>query len=123
MHVRLQAQNKSMRAVTATRFFDEICPAVLDARRAAVVALGGAFAFLVRGEGRWVLDFDSASVVTLDAHTRAEVDIAFELDAADFTRLMKGTLDVAAAVTSGALHVRGNLDTLSKLTAVLRPSN
>jgi hypothetical protein len=122
MHPRLQAANTAVPELTATRFFAEICPAVLDARRSAVEEIGGAFAFLVRGEGSWILDFNSASVIGLSPGVRADVDLAIELDAANFTRLMKGTLDVKAAMSDGLIDVKGDLGLLPNLTAALRPS-
>lgn len=122
MHPRLQADSKSVPAMTAARFFDEICPQVVAARRDALAALGGRFAFLVQDEGSWILDFGAAAVAPLAADERAQVDVALRFAPDVFPRLMKGTLDVVGAIRAGEIAIDGDVRLLPHLSAALRPS-
>lgn len=122
MHPRLQADTKPIPSMSAERFFHEICPQVLDARRDALHALGGRFAFSVKGEGAWILDFEKAAVRRLAPDAKETVDLALQFAAHTFVRLMKGTLDVTQAINAGEIAVAGDLRFFSRLSAAFRPS-
>jgi hypothetical protein len=122
VHPRLQAGSKTVPTMTAQRFFDEICPQVVAARKDALTALGGRFAFLVQDEGSWILDFGAAAVAPLAADQRAQVDLALRFAPDVFPRLMKGTLDVAGAIQNGDIALDGDVRLLPHLSAALRPS-
>ncbi|MCC7110694.1 MAG: SCP2 sterol-binding domain-containing protein [Deltaproteobacteria bacterium] len=122
MHPKLQAATRAPAPMTARRFFGEICPVVFEARRPALMALGGRFAFVVRGEGAWLLDFPQGAVRQLEKGSEVEADLAIEIEADAFARLMKGNLDVRHAVDAGQMAVVGNTTLFPNLSAALRPS-
>src|ERR1043166_870624 len=121
-HPQLQATSKALPEMTARRFFDEICPQVLNARKAALEALGGRYVFLVKGQGAWLLAFPAAACSVLEPGTKVDADLAITSDSASFTALMKGTLDVENAIKDGAVGVAGDPAFFFNLSAAFRPS-
>jgi hypothetical protein len=112
--------------VTPVEFFTSICPKTLAVHEAICTKLGGRYAFQLIGEGggAWTLDFAHARVedgVREDMAT-AGADLYLEMSSADFTELLKGTLDVDAAAEQGRLRVDGDVSLFSNLIAVLEPA-
>jgi hypothetical protein len=107
--------------LTASHFFESICPRVLTSRRAALARLGGSYAFALTGEagGHWRLDLAAG---TVERDSAAPVDVSLELSAADFVKLLKGTLDVERALKTGDLKLTGDRARLKNLSIAFLPA-
>jgi hypothetical protein len=107
--------------VTPREFFGSICPKVLALQAEICRKLGGTYAFSLFGDGggAWTLDYTDAAVRDGAAE---DADLWVEMDASDFTELLKGTLDLDAAASAGRIRLRGNPALLSRLVAVLEPA-
>ena len=108
--------------VTPAEFFTAICPKVLALHQGICRKLGGRYAFQLFGDGggAWTLDYNNVVV-----HDGAEggSDLYVEMTAADFTELLKGTLDLEAAAQEGRLRASGDVALFSNLVAVLEPAS
>ena len=109
--------------VTPVEFFTSICPKTLAVHEAICAKLGGRYAFQLFGDGggAWTLDYATAQVA--DGVENEGWDLYLEMEAADFSDLLKGTLDVDAAADQGRLRVAGDVSLFSNLLAVLEPTS
>lgn len=107
--------------VTPREFFETICPKVLALQGEVCGKLGGTYAFSLFGDGGggWTLDYRDA---TVRGGADEDADLWVEMDAGDFTELLKGTLDIDAGASAGRIRLRGNPALLSHLIAVLEPA-
>ena len=107
--------------VTPVEFFTSICPKVLALSDGICRKLGGRYAFQLFGEGggSWTLDYNDVVV----ADGVLDNDLYVEMEAADFTDLLKGTLDVEAAAQQGRLRASGDVALFSNLVVVLQPAS
>jgi putative sterol carrier protein len=104
--------------VTPAVFFEEIVPKLLAAQVGRkntgvfVVKLGGA------GGGAWTLDVGAATVVP-SAAAKVRADFTLEMPASDFMAMMRGALDVRAAIRERRLKIAGDPKHLATLAALL----
>jgi hypothetical protein len=84
-------------ASTIAAMFDSALPALLSTQRARCAQIGGEYGFDIGGEGGgvWTLDFATAKVAR-GLPKKATLTIA--MPASDFEKLLKGQLDVTAAL-------------------------
>jgi hypothetical protein len=104
--------------VTPQEFFSVMCPKVLSLHGAICQKIGGTYAFQLFGDGggAWTLDYNSQLV---HEGVMDKPDLYVEMDAADFSDLLKGTLDVEAAADDGRIRIGGDAALFSNLIAVL----
>jgi hypothetical protein len=104
--------------VTPAEFFSVLCPKVLTLHAPICKQIGGTYAFQLFGDGggAWTLDYAS-SVVHEGVIERP--DLYVEMDAADFSSMLKGTLDVERAADEGRIRIGGDAALFSNLIAVL----
>ena len=107
--------------ITPQQFFTDICPKILDAQREPCAKLGGTYTVQLFGEGggSWTLDYDNAKVTDGVADKST---FHLEMNAGDFSGMMKGTLDVEAAAKEGRIRFQGDPALFSNLAAVLQPA-
>jgi alkyl sulfatase BDS1-like metallo-beta-lactamase superfamily hydrolase len=103
---------------TITNMFDKAIPALLAAQRARCAQIGGTYGFDLFGDGggAWTLDF-AAATVTKGIAPKATLTLS--LPAADFERMMNGSLDVTEAIKEGRLRIGGDAKRLTDLLSVL----
>jgi hypothetical protein len=120
--LKLKAQSAGTSPVSPREFFTSICPKVLELHAGICARLGGRYAFQLFGEGggAWTLDFPRGRVD--DGVQDRSWDLYLEMEAGDFTDLLKGTLDVEAAAGAGRLRVDGDVRLFSNLIAILEPA-
>lgn len=103
--------------VTPAVFFEEIVPKLLAAQAdrkqsgVYVVKLGGA------GGGAWTLDLASGTVAPGEKVKKP--DFTLEMPAQDFLAMMRGTLDVRAAIRDRRLKIQGDPSRLAVLAMLL----
>lgn len=100
--------------VDVRTFFGDMCPRALALRDAD--AQGGRAAFFLSGErgGAWVIDL-SARVVEVGGPRRA-VDLVCAMGVLDFEALIRGELDVAAALEARDVEIAGEREILRALS-------
>jgi len=105
-------------ATTIAAMFDSALPALLSAQRARCAQIGGEYGFDIGGEGggAWTLDFVAATVAR-GLPKKATLTIA--MPASDFEKLLKGQLDVTAALKEGRVRITGDSKRLADLMSVL----
>jgi hypothetical protein len=108
--------------LTPVEFFTQTCPKVLSVHGAICKKLGGTYSFQLFGDGggQWTLDYAGALV---HEGLKDDADLYVEMDAADFTELLKGTLDVEGAADDGRIRIRGDASLFGNLVAVLEPAS
>ena len=105
---------------TVTTWFEKTLPSLLAARFDDFLAVSGAIAFDVAGDG-WTLTFaDPTSPVRHELDEDAELELRFS--AAAFEAFTHGTLDTPTAIASGAVSSVGDLQLLSVLASLMLPA-
>ncbi len=99
------------------RFFEEVVASALVARRQAGERLAGSVLVEVERVGTWRIDLARAVVESSDARA----DASMKVDAKDLEALIRGKLDVSAAVRDGRLLLDGDADALQRLSLILKP--
>jgi hypothetical protein len=108
---------KPVAVLSAARFFTELLPPVLARRAETLKKLGGTYGFRVHGEGDWVIDFSSSTILRTGFET---ADLQIETRPAELQKLLQGTLDVQAAYADGSFDMRGRRSRFFDFTAGLR---
>lgn len=99
------------------RFFEEVVAGALMARRQAGERLAGSVLVEIDRVGTWRIDLARAAVESSDARA----DASLKVDAKDLEALIRGKLDVGAAVREGRLLLDGDPDALQHLSLILKP--
>jgi hypothetical protein len=116
-HPLLQAK-KPLSRFSAKQFFEDVLPCLVEVRRDLLRALGGSYAFRVRGSGDWVIDF---SVPEVRKGLGGSPDVLVEIDELGFVGLLRGTFDARRAKGDGRLRVEGDAKVLKRLASGLLP--
>ncbi|MFO0724706.1 MAG: SCP2 sterol-binding domain-containing protein [Myxococcota bacterium] len=99
------------------RFFEEVVAGALVTRQKAGERLGGAVRVEVEGVGTWRIDLARAVVEV----SQAEANASIKVGAPELEALIRGKLDVAAALRDQRLFLDGDPGALQRLSLLLRP--
>lgn len=113
-HAYLQTEER----FTPRQFFEESLPEILSADEASRLPPRTLTIRLFGEEaGAWTIDFAAKSVKPEIADMQ---DLLLEMDDVDFQSMMKGKLDIDAAILGGRIRRRGDLEVLAHLGVLLQ---
>ncbi len=98
-------------------FFEEILPKTLEIQHELCALIGGRYGVRLTGSqpGEWTLDYTKATVTPTIVD---DVELYVEMPSEDFSRLLRGELDVDASFEAGRFKVLGKVELLANLVFV-----